>query len=462
MITLFPHQQTALTETEPFNLVGYYLDMGLGKTYVGSEKMVKLNTKLNLVVCQHSKIDDWVDHFKTNYPDYEVHNCTNKGGLMFFLSCASMVQGGQYKMVGVINYDLIFRRPAFKSLEDFTLILDESSMIQNDTAKRSKFILDLKPQNVILLSGTPSSGKYENLWTQVHLLGWKISKDLFNKQYINWKKIDVGGFPMKVVDKDNPYKNVDRLKSKMREYGAIFMKSEEVFDLPAQTFIPVKVPTTKAYRKFRKEKYIQFDTLNLHEFKDDSDFYGNDVTPRIELIGDTTLTFRLYSRWLCGHLNPQKLQAFKDLCSSTKDRLIVFYNYDAELDALKKIADSLQRPISEVNGHVKDLVAYDTQDDSITFIQYKAGAMGLNLQKANKIIYFTLTDESELFEQSKKRIHRIGQNHPCFYYYMICTNSVEDTEILPTLNVRKEYSDELFRESPVSGEKSAETKGTAE
>ena len=79
--------------------------------------------------------------------------------------------------------------------------------------------------------------------------------------------------------------------------------------------------------------------------------------------------------------------------------------------------------------------------------------MGLNLQKANKVIYFTLTDEAELFLQSMKRIHRIGQERPCFYYLMLCENSIEDEGILPTLGIRKEYTDELFNEqTPVSTE----------
>lgn len=43
MINLFQHQQQALDETEGKNRVAYYLDMGLGKTFVGSEKMMKLN-----------------------------------------------------------------------------------------------------------------------------------------------------------------------------------------------------------------------------------------------------------------------------------------------------------------------------------------------------------------------------------------------------------------------------------
>lgn len=443
---LFPHQEMTLEKTRKFNRVGYFLDMGLGKTFVGSEKMKQLAAFVNLVVCQKSKIDDWVQHFKTYYPDYEVHDCSTKSGLMLFTSCASVIQDGQYKMIGVINYDLLFRRKCFLQLKQFTLMLDESSMIQNDKAKRSKFVLKMKPDNVILLSGTPTSGKYENLWAQIHLLGWKISKELYNKQYVNWKKVDFEGFPQWIVDKDEPYKNVDRLKLKMCEHGAIFMKTEEVFDLPEQTFIEVKIKTTKEYRKFQKTHIITMDTANLCEFKHDSNSYGKDISPRIELVGDTSLTHRLYSRMLCGHFNKEKLNAFKDLCSSANDRLIVFYNYDEELVALKKIAERLERPISEINGHTKDKIAYETEEDSITFVQYKAGAMGQNLQKANKIIYFTLTDESELFEQSKKRIHRIGQEKPCFYYLMLCENSVEDKEILPTLDLRKELTNELFRE----------------
>ena len=71
--------------------------------------------------------------------------------------------------------------------------------------------------------------------------------------------------------------------------------------------------------------------------------------------------------------------------------------------------------------------------------------MGLNLQKANRIIYFTLTEKSELFEQSKKRIHRIGQTRPCFYYLLLCEGSIEE-HILKTLDMRRDYTDELFKE----------------
>ena len=67
MINLFQHQQQALDETEGKNRVAYYLDMGLGKTFVGSEKMMKLNKRINLVVCQCSKVQDWIEHFQDHY-----------------------------------------------------------------------------------------------------------------------------------------------------------------------------------------------------------------------------------------------------------------------------------------------------------------------------------------------------------------------------------------------------------
>ena len=153
----------------------------------------------------------------------------------------------------------------------------------------------------------------------------------------------------------------------------------------------------------------------------------------------------LYERQLCGQYNQDKLNAFKDLLESTNDRLIVFYNFTEELNLMWKMADEINKPVSIVNGEIKQLDHYEKYNNSVTFIQYQAGAMGLNLQKANKIIYFTPPFSSELFEQSKKRIHRIGQEKPCFYYYLTCKNSIEE-KIYATLAMRKDYTDKLFEE----------------
>lgn len=420
-MNLYPHQVEALEATKDLNRVGYFLDMGLGKTFVGSEKMVSFSCKVNLILCQKSKVQDWVDHFKTNY-NFQVYDLTIPKEFRNFLGVS---QGGKYSCVGVINYELAWRRKDLLLLTDFTLMLDESSYICNKSAKRTKFILKLKPQNVILLSGTLCSGKYENLWTQLHLMGWDISEKLYEKQYVNWKTIEAGGMIHKIVDKTNPYKNTERLKRKMREHGAVFKKTEECFQLPEQTFTKVMIKSIKEYWKFQKDCIVEIDDY--------------------EVIGDTTLTKLLFSRQLCGHFNKDKLEAFRDLVESTQDRLIVFYSFNAELEQLKKICHDLGRPTSEINGHCKDLTAYEKESNSVTLCQYQSASKGLNLQKCNRIIYFTLPLSSEDFEQSKKRIHRIGQEKPCFYYLMICKGTVEE-QILQTLEARRDFTDELFKE----------------
>ena len=162
------------------------------------------------------------------------------------------------------------------------------------------------------------------------------------------------------------------------------------------------------------------------------------------MIGDTALTNRLYQRQLCGLYNPIRYEAFRDLVNSTDDRLIVFYNFTEEMERMRRIAQAMNRPISILNGETKDLTAYEYKADSVTFIQFQAGAMGGNYQKANKIIFFSVPESWELWEQAQKRIHRIGQKHPCFYYLLICPGTVEEN-ILATLQMRKDYNNELFQ-----------------
>lgn len=382
---------------------------------------MKLNSRINLVVCQCSKIQDWIEHFQTYYSRNCVFDLTKPKTFKWFFE--QVQREVPALMIGVINYELTFRRKILKTLSGFTLMLDESSLIQNENAKRSKFILGLRPDNVILLSGTPTGGKYEKLWSQCRLLGWNISKDLYYNQYIETEWVENDGFwRQKIVG----YKNVDRLKKKLAEHGAVFMTTDDAgISLPERTMIPVRTPPAKEYWKFWRDRVVTIDTER-------------------ELIGDTSLTRRLYARQLCGLYNPARYKAFGELVESTEDRLIVFYNFVEEMERMRGIVQEMNRPVSILSGEVKDLEAYNFHSNSVTLIQYQAGAMGGNFQKANKIIYFSLPQGWELWEQSQKRIHRIGQNRPCFYYLMICPGTVED-DIFDTLQKRKDYNDELFR-----------------
>lgn len=407
------HQIDVLEETKKFSNVAYYLDMGLGKTWIGSEKAKQINNKFTLLICQKSKIDDWYEHFKEHYP--EMNTLIYKKQKIKELS---------YNTILIINYDSVWRKEELLNLNDFyfTLMLDESQYIKNETAKRTKFITrKLTPENVILLSGTPVGGKYEELYTQIKLLGWTITKNKFYEEYIITKAIDIGQpFMIEMVV---GYRNIEDLKCNLKKYGAVFMKSDEVITLPEQIDITKKVKNTKEYKELEKEDIT--------------------IYKGIEVIADTILKKILYLRQFASIFNQNKLDTLKDLIESTNDRLVIFYNFKMEFEIIKKLCKDLNKSISYINGSGRDLNEYENTDNSITLVQYQAGASGLNLQKANKIIYYSPTQSAELHMQSKKRTHRIGQNRTCFYYYLTTEKSIEE-KIYKSLEKGEDYTNKLF------------------
>ena len=145
-MNLYQHQAESLERTKNFNRCAYFHDMGLGKTFTGSEKMMQIGNRVNLVICQKSKVNDWFEHFEDNYSGTWVFNLTNKKDFEKYIwwsnATDDSIAGKQVK-IGVINYELAWRRKDLLKLSDLTLMLDESSLIQNIRAKQTKFIMNL-------------------------------------------------------------------------------------------------------------------------------------------------------------------------------------------------------------------------------------------------------------------------------------------------------------------------------
>lgn len=388
----------------------------LGKTFISSVKSVDLGNDTIIVVCQKSKVEEWCNHYKTYFTQYNTYDLSKPKQRINF-------DNDNDKKVGVINYDSVFRIEILDHVKDITLLLDESSLIKHYKTKKTKYImhrLSKKAKGIILCSGSVCGGRYEDLYTQMKLLGWTKTKEYLIENYTNYKTLHLANVTIKEIIS---YKNVEQFKQELYNIGCRFKKTEEVLTLPTKTFIPCYCKKPKEYKQFHKDKIVEID--------------GD------KLIGDTPLNELLYKRLLCGPYNIYKTRVLQDLLSSTDDRIILFYNFKRELKQIKKVCDILDKPISYVNGEKQDLFAYEELNNSVTCVQYQSGAMGLNLQKAFITIYYSLPLSSELFEQSKKRIHRLGQKQPCTYYLLLCEKSIEQ-KIYDTLEKRNDYTLELF------------------
>lgn len=360
-----------------------------------------------------------MDHFKSTHPEWIRYDLTKKKQLKYFIDAECC------NKVGVINYESCWRRPELQKVKDVTLMLDESQAIANNTSKQTKGVMKLNYKNVILLSGTPASNaRYDKLYTQLKLLGLNMNKRSYEDRYCNFFEMENAGIKFRVLSKRNPYKNVDELKNVMKDLGCIFMKTDEVLDLPQQRFIDVPVAKSKYYKTFEKDGYVD--------------------CGEVEYISNGPAQDMLYMRQLCN--SKEKLDMLKTLLESTNDRVIIFYNFDIELKLLQQYISKLKRPMSFINGHEKNLNCYNNNDDSITLVQYQSGSAGVNLQLANKMIYYSPPVKSDFYEQSKKRIHRIGQESRCTYWKLITSNSIEQ-QIYNTLSKKQDYTNELFRKS---------------
>lgn len=414
--TLYPHQVKTLASLYTYNKCAMFLDMGLGKSATGAVKATSYHKPV-LIICPKSVIPQWEECFTNWCKDYTMYNLTNKKQLQAFMN------DNQDLKMGVINYESAWRKPELIKLKNYTLILDESQAISNSTSKQSKGICKLKFDNLILLSGTPcSNARYDKLYTQLKLLGLNMNKRSYEDRYCNFFNMEKGGVKFRVLSRSSPYKNVDELKSKMRDLGCVFMKTDEVIELPKQRFINVWVQPSKYYKTFVKDGYVDCGDT--------------------EYISSNPATDMLYLRQLCN--SNEKIEMVRTLIESTEDRLIIFYNFNSELELLVQLVSKLKRPISFINGSEKNLNCYHNESNSVTLVQFQSGSSGVNLQKANKIIYYSPPIKSDFYEQSKKRTHRIGQNEPCCYWKLITTNSIEQ-KIYNTLNLKCDYTEELFK-----------------
>ena len=423
-LELMPHQKEALEKLKNYDSCAIGYDLGLGKTFLGSEQLKHYDNITNLVVVQCSKVKDWIDHFEKYYSDdYQIYNLTKVNDYVKFI-------GSKEKRIGVINYDIVFRRGELLDLRDMTLMLDESSMIQHPNTKRTSFIMRLHTKNVILLSGTFTNGKLENLYTQAFLTGYKISKTTFEKLYTvkelqQVKRFNPNTYKLetKYFNQIVGYQNEDKLFRKLHDLGWIFKKTEEVLNLPDKVFITKEIPLSNDYKKFKKNRVL--------------------LEP--QLIGDTPTKRFIYYRQIASVYSKDKLQALEDILNSTNERVIVFYNFVGECEELTKLCKKLNKPISYMNGSEKDMSAYGSENDSVTLIQYQSGSFGLNLQKCNQTVYYSPPLSCEQFEQSKARTRRIGQDKACFYYKLIMKDSIEK-HIYEVLEQRLNFTEKMFKE----------------
>lgn len=429
---LYKFQEAALKQIKDRDNVLLAAEMGTGKTLMSIEQSERWDSDILVCLVLKSTLKQWLDELssQTGRKVFNGYKKTKKDGIKAFIDYDG-------KKAVVIGYDAykakcaaLLRDYINKNAERVTMICDESSLIGRMESERTKAVLKSKTKHKILCSGTPcSGGKMENLLPSIKMLGWKMTKEQFLKDYCYVYEWSDPARPWVTIPIIQGYKNIEQLRAGLKEHGTVFLTMEEAgVELPPETTQQIEITTPAEYKKFMRTGIVEIDGQAI--------------------IGENNLTRMLYSRQICSVYNQAKAAAVEELLEQAGDEpVIIFYNWTAELKILESICERLKRPLSVVNGQKRDLTTYEeNRPGTVILAQYQAASMGLNLQEHCRIcIYFSPCLSYSDFEQSKARVHRIGQKRNCIFYTLICKESVEES-IMQTLAERRDYTEQLFTE----------------
>lgn len=123
-------------------------------------------------------------------------------------------------------------------------------------------------------------------------------------------------------------------------------------------------------------------------------------------------------------------------------RLIVFYNFDYELDILKNLYYGDDVDIAEWNGHKHQPIP--ETDKWVYLVQYTAGAEGWNCIRTNTIVFYSLNYSYKIMHQSAGRIDRLNTPYTDLYYYHLKTRSSIDIGISKALSGKKKFNEKKW------------------
>lgn len=396
-----------------------------------------------LVVAPLSILGVWEEEFlKFADFDYSLAILTGTGAKK---ADALRQLHGSSLQVAVINYESAWRLEKQLLAWDADLIIaDEGHKIKthNISASKAMHRLGAKARYRLLLTGTVITNKAIDVFSQYKF----ANSDIYGQSFYAFRNryFDMVGYGnhTPVLKKSMEWELKDKLHS-----IAFRATKAECLDLPETLdivrYVKLEPAAMKVYNDLIKESFAelaqgeQVTTTNvltrlLRLSQLTGGFIGNDENSVAQQISNA------------------KLAALDDILDSALaegQKMVVIARFVPELRTICKMLEKKKLQYSCISGGVKDRAAQVEQfqnDPNVTVFvgQIATAGLGITLTAAKTMVFYSLDYSMSNFEQTKARIHRVGQKQECTYIYLTARDTV-DEKVLKALQQKADLAKNL-------------------
>ncbi|KAK6950016.1 hypothetical protein Daesc_008339 [Daldinia eschscholtzii] len=435
---------------------------------ISSQIPKRLKESKTLVLCPPSLVDNWMDEllywapeghglgdfFKvdqstsTSQRDANIDSWDERGGIL------------------IIGYSLF---KDYVNQDDFREILcdgpnivvaDEAHMMKNPKAQTHTAAANFRTLSRIALTGSPLANKVEEYHAMVNWIAPNYLSDIseFKKVYAN---------PIKEGLKTDSTTSQRRMALKMLRVlkEEVAPKVQRItiaalkHDIPTKFEFLLTVPLTNVQRE-AYETFIRYqldhpgasslasvDTLSilcahpsiLMKKLQNRDPNSTKSTTRLETLPDELVSSMI------GLLNKTKdlaayalswkiliLLSILDECKRIGDKVLIFSQSIPTLNYIEAVLNLKKFSLKRVDGSTKTderqsiVKEFNKGQIDVFLISTKAGGVGLNMTKANRVIIFDVKFNPQNEQQAVGRAYRIGQQKPVYVYRLICGGTAEE------------------------------------
>ena len=416
--------------------VALLMEMGTGKslTTIAVAGRLWLDHKVErmLIVVPLSILGVWREEFE-KFADFEYSLIVLNGSESKKIEKLRQMPTAGLR-VAVINYESAWRLEKELATWDADLIVcDEGHKIKTHNIAASKCMhrLGVKARFRMLLTGTIITNKAIDVFSPYKFLNPAVfgnSFYAFRNRY----------FDMVGYGNHTPVLKTSMAEELTRRIHSIAFRATkaECLDLPET----MEIVRTVELEPQAKRLYQQLVRDSFAQIKSGEITAANVLTRLLRLSQLTGGFLRGDETDRVERVSSAKLDALSDIVDSAAQeggKLVIIARFLPEIDAITEMLERKSIGYSRITGAVKDrdeqVRRFQADPDVAVFVgQIATAGLGITLTAADKMVFYSLDYSMSNFEQTKARIHRVGQRNPCTYIYLVAGNTV-DAKVLKAL-----------------------------